>query len=146
MKKLKLKQWLYMAGLLCMSVSCKEKLTGCDLDALCCDTADSGYGFVLVTKFENAPADYGNSALFFKNGFTVKELKMKYSQQSIPLCEHPDNIIKIKGLPTTTNYNDYANTPYKYRVWGRIFWAKDVSNITGLPVLRSQIDRIEKNN
>ena len=129
-----------------MSVSCKEKLTGCDLDVSCCDTSDSSADYVLIAKLENAPADYGNGALFFKNGFIVKELKIKYPQRSVPLCEHPDNILKIKGLSATTNYNDYANTPYKYRVWGRVFWARGYASTTGIAILRSQIDRIEKIN
>jgi hypothetical protein len=84
MKKIKLKQWLYIAGLLCVSVSCKEKLTGCDLDASCCGISDPSADYVLIAKLENAPADYGNGALFLKMALLLKNLKLSTHNRAYP--------------------------------------------------------------
>ena len=139
---------------LAFSISCKnaEPLSGCDLDASCCVPSPEEAkidGYTLLAKFENEPADLYelNNGLFFQNGFAVEGQKPYLKQQSIPLCSHPENRAKAANLLPTVVFNNtnfYEDTPFAYRVWGKIFWLKNATGITGLPFLRCQIDRIEK--
>ena len=141
------RQWklcFYVAAVLGMSVSCKKEAPDPNDDgAVSCGSFSEDW--VLVTKFENEPADLGPTALLFKRGFMVDNYRPSLPQMSIMLCGEIGEA-KFQNLEYTYIFtNEYiANPRYVYRVWGRIFWARDVINITGLPILLAQIDKIEK--
>lgn len=137
----------YAAAVLLMSVSCKkEELNPLDDGVISCVAGDL-YDWVLITKFENEPADVSGSALLFKRGFTIEGGKFNSDlpQHSILICELSDP--KVKDLEQTYIFtNEYMQNPrYLYRIWGRMFWARGIINITGVPTLRAQIDKVEKN-
>jgi hypothetical protein len=89
MKKIKLKKWLYIVGLLCMSVSCKKDPPppdySCD-DGTCCGQGKSKYKFIKV--IENAPADY--AAATFYPAVNLKDPVITYADNA--------NLISICGL------------------------------------------------
>ena len=136
---------LYAAAVLLMSVSCrKEEPSPLDNGVVSCAAGDL-YDWVLITKFENEPADVSRSALLFKRGFTVGGGYSPDSpQHSILLCGLSED--KVKDLEQTYIFtNEYMQNPrYLYRVWGRIFWARGIGGFTGLPVLAAQIDKVER--
>ena len=143
------RQWklcFYVAAVLCMSVSCKKEVPDPKDDgAISCGQGGPLEDWVLVTKFENEPADLGPTALLFKRGFELGNEPYPFPQRSILLCGEL-GVVKFTNLEYTyTPTNEYiANPRYVYRVWGRIFWARHLSNVTGSPIFRTQIDKIEK--
>ncbi|AYQ34479.1 hypothetical protein [Runella sp. SP2] len=144
MKRL-VKPFLYATAVMLVSVSCKKEEPNPLDDGIVSCAAGDLYDWVLITKFENEPADVSRSALLFKRGFN---LGGGYSpdplRYSILLCELSDD--KVKGLEQTYIFtNEYMQNPrYLYRVWGRIFWARGISDFTGVPILRTQIDKVER--
>ena len=144
MKRL-FKPLLYAAAVLLMSVSCKkEEPNPLDDGVVSCATGDL-YDWVLITKFENEPADVSRSALLFKRGFNVGGgYKPDLPQHSILLCGLSED--KVKDLEQTYIFtNEYMENPrYLYQVWGRIFWARGIGGFTGIPILRVQIDKVER--
>ena len=146
MKK-QLKPWLYLAVVLLMSVSCKKEVPDpLDDGAISCGAGLPLEDWVLVTKFENEPADLGPTALLFKRGFMLGNEPYPFPQKSILICGEL-GVAKLTNLEYTyVPTQEYIENPrYMYRVWGRIFWARHLYNITGSPIFFTQIDRIEKN-
>ena len=143
------RQWklcFYVAAVLCMSVSCKKEVPDPKDDgAISCGQGDPLEDWVLVTKFENEPADLGPTALLFKRSFMVDNYQPSLQQNSVSLCGEMGKA-KFQNLEYTYVFtNEYiANPRYVYRTWGRIFWARHISTFTGLPLLFAQVDKIEK--
>ena len=166
--KQKLKKWLYVftlwgikgALLLCMSVSCKKEPAPeeipdfssdpCYTGSCCIDDHNApSDDYIMIAKFENEPADRDRSTLVFKRGFQTFKQQPDFPQHGIIICWNDINQKKVQGLENTLvvdGEGGWKNTPYKYRVWGRILWARHIIGFTGLPWLVVQIDKIEKIN
>jgi hypothetical protein len=138
----KMKKNIFMILFFCATISCKKNTAElCDNGTNCCGVESKDW--ILVAKFENEMADYGRNALLFKNGFAPEGRLPIIYQHSVSVCTFSNS--KVQGMEETYLANNSMGPPYKYRVWGRIFWARDApSGITGTPALLAQIDKIEK--
>jgi hypothetical protein len=115
MKKIKLKKWLYMAGLLCMSVSCKKDPPPPTLAALCGLPNEK---FTYKMTFENARADID----LVSGTFVIEGLRNQYRdvQEPAELC--PEQVNDFIGkLMATHDFRTNKPQPYKCRVWGEIY-------------------------
>jgi hypothetical protein len=127
-------------------VSCKKELPDPNDDgAISCGQGYPLEDWVLVTKFENEPADLGPTALLFKRSFMVENYQPSFPENSVLLCGEIGEA-KFKNLEYTYIFTqEYLKKPrYAYRVWGRIFWARHIVTFTGTPILFAQVDKIEK--
>ncbi len=134
MKKIKLKQWLYIAGLLCMSVSCKKD-DPCGGQNACCGAPDQK--MVYRTTVENAKADVGIGS----NGILIENLV-----QEMLFCYQQSDLYRGK-LKQTYDFRTNEPQPFKYRVWGTVYGCGNCPvYIKGGELLYFQIDKIEYQN
>jgi hypothetical protein len=130
---------LYMAAVLCMSISCKKELVPEDPlagfrcnDGTCCGRDNTTYEYVQTIK--DLPADFFD--LGGGKGFIFKEMIGAAS-----VCDL--SLVKVKEFKH--NY-DPVTWPLKYNVSGKIY--ADVSNprLTKDPIYYILIDSVKANN
>jgi hypothetical protein len=128
----KIKKWLYMAGLLCMSVSCKKD-DPCGGQNACCGAPDQKMTY--RTTVENAKADS------WGRGLVIEYKNVRYPTI---FCYQQDEIYDGKLKIT---YIEGEPQPFKYRVWGTVYGCGNCPvYIKGGELLYFQIDKIEYQN
>jgi hypothetical protein len=126
MKKQKPKQWLYIAGLLCMAVSCKKE-DPCGSGA-CCGGIDQQFSY--VKTLENARADIHKSGVFLIEGLINPQRPLE-GEWGASLCYQQQINESFKGQLMVTYYGDSKTSlPYKCRVWGTVYNCDDCPTLT----------------
>ena len=124
-----LKPLLYVAVVLCMSVSCKTQYP-CP-DGSCCGASTQKLSY--FTTVENARADT------WGGGLVVENIK-----------DAPSFCLKQRDLYESeleTTYIDGKPQPFKYRVWGKIYNCDNCPVLTVNGVLQYiYVEKIEKIN
>ncbi len=126
--KQKLKKWLYMAGLLCMSVSCKKEVEFTSSD---CGAPEQKMTY--RTTIKNARADLG------QDGYLVIE-----GVEGAPLICYQQDMQLLSNLKVT--YRLGQPQPYKYRVWGRIYNCDNCPTLIKGDALEIKVTKIEYQN
>jgi hypothetical protein len=129
MKKQKLKKYLYIAGLLCMSIGCKKD-DPCGGQNACCGAPDQEMTYRM--SIENARADVGSDYLVIEG---ISDAPIICYQQ----IEQYDGKLK-------TTYSNGQPPTYKYRVWGTIYNCDNCPIYIKGNAFYIQIDRIEYQN
>ena len=134
-------QWkflLYTTAVLCMSMSCKKDppLTTIIDDGFCTDgrCCNDTYEFKLFKKIENVRADF--DAIGTNYGFAIEGVG------STPICDLC--VDKVKDLKVTFDSKNYLKTPYKYRVWGRVFVCTSCTSLRPEGTLFFYVEKVEE--
>jgi hypothetical protein len=131
------KSWLYIAGVLCMSVSCKKEAPNLDCDdGTCCGTTKDRYKFIV--QLENVPADFAATG---GGGFDFAP-NTNAPMRSIPLCSI--NSYDISKLKHTSTLGTNLPSPYKYRVWGKVYQSFHSRILVDLPVYWLHVEKVEE--
>jgi hypothetical protein len=114
-------------------------------DGTCCGQRSDAYEYteyvqgvqadLLFDGSTQSPA-YNGYVLVLKNRLPIAS---QFGAQSTRVCDL--SLSKVKAVkPSLTSISD--STTFKYRVWGKLFYLKDVQTITATPVLYIYVDRI----
>ena len=135
MKK-QLKHLLYIAVVLCVGASCKKEVPNLDCDdGTCCGSARSGR-YKFIQYVENAPAD------FSKNGGFNFSSNAGTPMRDIPICDV--NSFDVSNLKHTSTFGTNEPSPYKYRVWGKVYQSLDARSFADLPVYMINVEKVEE--
>jgi hypothetical protein len=120
------KPWLYVAAVLCMSVSCKKDELD---DGSSCGPPSQELTF--LKTLQNARADVADAGLVLENdGF-------------VNYCIKQERTYEPSQLETT--YLDFKPQPFKYRVWGKLYNCDNCPVYgVGMRVWYIRIDKIER--
>ncbi len=119
------KPWLYVAAVLCMSVSCKKE------ECICANCGAPDQKMTYRTTIQNARADVGFAGLIVES---IKDHELIVCYQQPPL--------NVK-LQQTYDFNTGKPQPFKYRVWGKIYNCDSCPTAVIGDVLHIRIDKIE---
>jgi hypothetical protein len=140
------KTLLYMAAVLCMSISCKKELVPEDPlagfrcnDGTCCGQGSITYQY--VQKIENMPADYLGDTLGGR--FLYNQPLGGEEYPNTIICELSRTKIKSLGLKKTYDRNTW---PLKYRVWGIVYADISTPRLVAGPFYYILIDKVEFQN
>ncbi|TAG24273.1 MAG: hypothetical protein EAZ32_18775 [Cytophagia bacterium] len=120
------KPWLYIAAVLCMSVSCKKE------ECICADCGAPDQKMTYRKTIQNARADVWGSGLLIEN------------VAGAPFFCYQQQLLYEGKLQNT--YVDGQPQPFKYRVWGDIYNCDSCPTAVIGDVLHIRIDRIEMAN
>ena len=137
------RQWklcLYMATVLCMSVSCKKEEPNLDCDDGTCCGSTKGDMYKFILYLENTPANFVSSG---GGGFDFAP-NTDAPMRSIPICNLNNYDVSI--LKHTPMLGTNLTPLYKYRVWGKIYQSFHSRTLVDLPVYWISVEKVEEVN
>ena len=118
----------------------------CD-NGTCCMQDTRQYDY--VETIENQPADLLGVTLIFKNLLPINNDPLwynagtgdKYKSLSAEICSLSKS--KVSSLKNTVPLSG-SNYPFRYRVWGKVYYDPNTQTTVATPVLFISIDRIDE--
>ena len=122
-----------------MSLSCKKEPIpepdySCN-DGTCCGSIQAGR-FKFIQSIENVPADYWSTG----GGFDFKPNTTVWPY--VELCGLSAE--KVKNIKPTSTFGTKVPSPYKYRVWGKIFQEMEARVIIDMPIYKVNVEKVEE--